>query len=80
MISPIDPALPQATSLIPTLRAIAPGDGVTAQIGGTAAAGHDFLIAQGSRAPYAVGADPDRERGRPVPAVRLALHPAQGGA
>jgi putative drug exporter of the RND superfamily len=54
VISPIDPALPQATSLIPTLRAIAPGDGVTAQVGGTAAAGHDFLIAQGSRAPYAV--------------------------
>jgi len=34
---------------------IAPGDGVTAQVGGTAATGHDFLVAQGARAPWAVG-------------------------
>jgi len=55
IISPIDPATPAATSLIPTLRAIVPGDGVTAQIGGTAATGHDFLVAQGARMPWAVG-------------------------
>ncbi len=54
VISPLDPATPQATSLIPALRAIVPGDGITAQIGGTAATGHDFLVAQGARAPYAV--------------------------
>ena len=46
VISPLDPATPEATSLIPTLRAIAAGDGVTTQVGGTAAAGHDFLVAQ----------------------------------
>jgi RND superfamily putative drug exporter len=55
VISPLDPATPAATSLIPELRAIAPGDGVTAQVGGTAATGHDFLVAQGARAPWAVG-------------------------
>ncbi|HEX7472759.1 MAG TPA: MMPL family transporter [Candidatus Limnocylindrales bacterium] len=55
VISPIDPATPAATSLIPTLRAIVPGGGVTALIGGTAATGHDFLVAQGARMPWAVG-------------------------
>jgi RND superfamily putative drug exporter len=55
VISPFDPATPAATALIPTLRAIVPGDGVTTQVGGIAAAGHDFLVATGGKMPWAVG-------------------------
>jgi RND superfamily putative drug exporter len=54
-ISPIPPAKPDATDLIPVIRAIEPGDGVTAVVGGSAATAHDFLVSQGERAPYAVG-------------------------
>ncbi len=32
-----------------------PGDGITTQVGGSAASGYDFLVSQGQRAPYAVG-------------------------
>src|SRR5207344_1583290 len=32
-----------------------PGEGSTAQVGGSAASGHDFLVSQAQRAPYAVG-------------------------
>jgi RND superfamily putative drug exporter len=54
-ISPLDPATPAATSLTTTIRAVEPGDGASAMIGGQAAAGHDFLASQAERMPYAIG-------------------------
>jgi uncharacterized membrane protein YdfJ with MMPL/SSD domain len=54
-ISPIAPARPDATDLIPVIRAMDPGDGITTQVGGSAATAHDFLVSQGERAPWAVG-------------------------
>ncbi len=54
-ISRLDPASPQATGMIPTIRAIPAGDGITTQVGGVAAIGHDFLVAQGDRMPLAIG-------------------------
>ena len=54
-ISPLAPSKPEATDLIPEIRAIAPGAGITTQVGGSAASGHDFLVSQAERAPYAVG-------------------------
>jgi putative drug exporter of the RND superfamily len=54
-ISPLPPSRPAATDLIPEIRAIAPADGITTQVGGSAAIGHDFLLSQAQRAPYAVG-------------------------
>jgi RND superfamily putative drug exporter len=36
------------------VRAIDPGNGITTQVGGSAAFGHDFLVAQAERAPLAV--------------------------
>ena len=54
-ISPLDPATPAATALVPVIRAIEPGDGITTKVGGVAALGHDFLVAQGDRMPWAVG-------------------------
>jgi len=54
-ISPLAPSKPDATDLIPQIRAISPGEGSTAQVGGSAASGHDFLVSQAQRAPYAVG-------------------------
>ncbi len=53
-ISPMSPSLPAATDMIPVIRAIDPGDGITTQVGGSAATGHDFLTSQGERAPWAV--------------------------
>jgi len=41
--------------MIPTIRATDPGPGVTTTVGGTTAAGHDFLASQSARAPWAVG-------------------------
>ena len=54
-ISPLEPATPIATSMIPALRALDPGPGVQAQVGGAAALGHDFLASQSARLPWAVG-------------------------
>ena len=54
-ISPISPSQPTATDLIPTIRAIDAGDGITTSLGGTTAAGYDFLASQSARAPWAVG-------------------------
>ena len=54
-ISPISPSQPTATDLIPTIRAIDAGDGITTSLGGTTAAGYDFLESQAARAPWAVG-------------------------
>jgi RND superfamily putative drug exporter len=54
-ISPLAPSTPAATDLIPVIRAIPAGTGTAVQVGGTAAGGHDFLVSQAQRAPYAVG-------------------------
>jgi len=54
-ISPIAPAKPAATNLIPVIRALQPGDGITTQVGGSAATARDFLVSQSERAPWAVG-------------------------
>ncbi|MFL5676555.1 MAG: MMPL family transporter [Chloroflexota bacterium] len=54
-ISPLSPSKPAATDMIPVIRAIDGGSGVTTQVGGSAASGHDFLVSQAERAPYAVG-------------------------
>jgi RND superfamily putative drug exporter len=54
-ISPLPPSRPESTDLIPEIRAIDPGAGITTQVGGSAAIGHDFLVSQAERAPYAVG-------------------------
>ena len=54
-ISPIAPAKPAATDLIPVIRDLEPGDGITTQVGGSAATANDFLVSQGERAPWAVG-------------------------
>jgi RND superfamily putative drug exporter len=54
-ISPLPPSRPEATDLIPVIRTTAPGTGIATQVGGSAAIGHDFLISQAERAPYAVG-------------------------
>jgi uncharacterized membrane protein YdfJ with MMPL/SSD domain len=54
-ISPLSPSEPAATDLIPRIRAIEPGDGIVTVVGGSAAIGHDFLVSQATRAPYAVG-------------------------
>jgi RND superfamily putative drug exporter len=53
-ISPTDPSDPSATDLIPVIRAVDAGAGITTVVGGTAATGYDFLVSQGERAPYAV--------------------------
>jgi RND superfamily putative drug exporter len=54
-VSPRSPSVPEATDLIPVVRGLDPGPGMTSQVGGSAATGHDFLVSQGERAPYAVG-------------------------
>jgi RND superfamily putative drug exporter len=54
-ISPIPPARPAATDLIPILREIPAPGGIETQVGGSAATANDFLVSQGERAPWAVG-------------------------
>ncbi len=54
-ISPISPSQPTATDMIPVIRALDPGAGITTEVGGSAAVGHDFLASQSERAPLAVG-------------------------
>ncbi|TAM70370.1 MAG: MMPL family transporter [Chloroflexota bacterium] len=54
-ISPLDPSLPEATAMIPGLRAIPAGAGITTQVGGSAALGYDFLAAMSERLPWVVG-------------------------
>ena len=54
-ISPISPARPAATDLIPIIRALEPDDEITTLVGGSAATANDFLVSQGERAPWAVG-------------------------
>jgi len=54
-ISPIEPALPAATRLIPRIREADTGEAIRAEVGGASAIGYDFLEAQAERAPWAVG-------------------------
>ena len=54
-VSPLSPSLPAATDMIPVIRGVDAGPGITTQVGGSAAIGHDFLVSQGERAPFAVG-------------------------
>jgi RND superfamily putative drug exporter len=54
-ISPLSPSQPAATDMIPVIRALDPGAGITTEVGGSAATGHDFLVSQSQRAPLAVG-------------------------
>ncbi len=53
-ISGLDPVSPAGGAVIPAIRAIAVR-GVTGQVGGLAAEGHDFMTSQASTIPYAVG-------------------------
>jgi RND superfamily putative drug exporter len=55
-ISPLEPAQPAGTAVIPRVRAVAPGAGIKAvEVGGTAAIAQDFLASQYDRLPWAVG-------------------------
>jgi RND superfamily putative drug exporter len=54
-ISPIDASQPEASAMIPAVRALPAGTGIRTQVGGTAALGHDFLVSQAERAPLGVG-------------------------
>jgi RND superfamily putative drug exporter len=55
-IAPYTPSDPRATSMIPELRAVSVGGSFTPpQVGGAAAAGHDFLTSMSDRVPLAVG-------------------------
>ncbi|HEY3072437.1 MAG TPA: MMPL family transporter [Candidatus Limnocylindrales bacterium] len=54
-ISPLAPASPAGTAVIPVIRAIPAGAGITTQVGGFAATGYDFTVAQASTIPWAVG-------------------------
>jgi RND superfamily putative drug exporter len=54
-ISPLDPAQPAGTALISTVRTTDPGADIHVQVGGVAALGHDFLVSQGERMPWAIG-------------------------
>jgi RND superfamily putative drug exporter len=54
-VSPLEPAHPDATNLIPQVRGVAAGPGITVQVGGAAALGRDFLESQNERLPWAVG-------------------------
>ena len=53
-VSPLDAASPAGTDVIPVVRAVDPGAGITASVGGSAALGYDFLAAQSERIPWAV--------------------------
>jgi RND superfamily putative drug exporter len=53
-ISPLAPLSPDGTAVVPAVRAVAV-DGVTTQVGGLAAEGHDFMTSQAETVPYAIG-------------------------
>ena len=54
-VSRLDPALPAATAMIPTIRALDADSGIRTEVGGSAALGYDFLAALESRLPLVVG-------------------------
>jgi RND superfamily putative drug exporter len=53
-ISPIPAASPKGAAVIPVIRSLDPGAGMTVQVGGFAAVGHDFLQSQADRTPVAI--------------------------
>jgi putative drug exporter of the RND superfamily len=53
-ISPRSPLSPSGTAVIPAVRAVTVA-GVTAQVGGLAASGRDFMTSQAETIPYAIG-------------------------
>ena len=52
-ISPLAPLSPQGTAVITHIRDVNV-DGVTTQVGGLAASGHDFMVSQSETIPYAI--------------------------
>ncbi len=54
-VSPYTPASPTATALIPTVRAVRVGNGITTEVGGQAAGGYDFLASMDNSLPLMVG-------------------------
>ncbi len=55
-ISPLEPAIPAGTAVIPRVRAVPGGDAITGiKVGGVAAISEDFLRAQNDRMPWAIG-------------------------
>ncbi|MBI2763580.1 MAG: MMPL family transporter [Chloroflexi bacterium] len=55
-ISPLAPAIPAGTAVIPRVRAVPTGDGISKiQVGGVAAISEDFLLSQNERMPWAIG-------------------------
>ena len=54
-VSPLDPAQPAGTAVVSAVRTADPGEGIRIQVGGVAALGHDFLVSQGERMPWAIG-------------------------
>jgi RND superfamily putative drug exporter len=52
-ISPMSPVSPAGTAVIPAVRGVAV-DGVTAQVGGLAAQGKDFMLSQSATIPWAI--------------------------
>jgi RND superfamily putative drug exporter len=53
-ISPLVSSSPAGTAVITDVRALSAGPGLVVAIGGSAATGHDFLVAQSDRIPLAV--------------------------
>ncbi len=54
-ISPLPASSPEGTAVVPRVRAVDAGAGITTSVGGFAATGYDFLEAQSARIPIAVG-------------------------
>ncbi len=55
-VSPIEPAQPEGTALVPTIRDMAPPAGIERiEVGGVAAQGYDFLESQNRSMPWAIG-------------------------
>jgi RND superfamily putative drug exporter len=52
-ISPVSPLSPEGSAIIPDVRAVTT-DGVTAEVGGLAAEGADFMASQAETIPYAI--------------------------
>ena len=52
-VSPLAPLSPDGTAVVPAVRAVHV-DGVTTQVGGLAADGHDFMTSQSDTIPYAI--------------------------
>ena len=52
-ISPLAPLSPQGTAVVTGVRDVAV-EGVTTQVGGLAASGHDFMVSQSETIPYAI--------------------------